>query len=236
MVDKKLGVLGGMGPLATSVFFNRVIQNTVANNDQEHINMVILNHTSLPDRTKAILTGEEKAFLNEIKDDIKLFEMANVANIVIPCNTSHYFFEQIQAMTEINIINMVEHTVRYILKKDGNKSKVAILGTDGTILSHVYEDECRKQGIEPFIPQENMQATIMNIIYHIKSDPGYQANELNDLINNLLVEERCTSIILGCTELSCVKLDENIRKYAIDPMDILVNEAIVQSGKKLKIS
>lgn len=234
MTEKKLGVLGGMGPLATSVFFDRVVQHTEAMNDQEHINMVILNHTTLPDRTTAIMTGEEAAFLSAIQEDLKLFEMAKVANIVIPCNTSHYFFEHIQAMTEINIINMIEHTVSTIRSKDGSNCKVAILGTDGTINSHVYENECIKQGIEPFIPQKDMQANIMKIIYNIKSDASYQGQELNDIISNLLIEEECTSIILGCTELSCIKLEETIQKYAIDPMNILVEEAIKQSGKKVK--
>lgn len=236
MSEKKLGVLGGMGPLATSVFFEQVVLNTDASNDQEHIDMLILNHASLPDRTTAILTGEDDKFLKEVKEDLKLFEAYHVDNIVIPCNTSHFFYDQIQAMTQINIINMVEQTINQIRRNDGLNSRVAILATDGTILSRVYEDECLKQSIEPFIPVKEMQSKIMKIIYHIKSDANYLASELNEIIRKLIKDDQCTSVILGCTELSCVKLDENIAQYCVDPLKVLVKEAIIHSDKTFKKS
>ena len=231
MSEHKLGVLGGMGPLATSVFFERLIHNTVANKDQDHIDMIILNHASLPDRTVAIIEGKEHAFLHTVKKDLEIFEMADVSNIVIPCNTSHYFYNEIQAMTKINIINMVENTIKYIAKKNESKSKVAILATDGTILSGVYEKECKKYNIEPYNPKKETQEKIMNIIYQVKSDADFETSELNEIIRDLIINENCSSVILGCTELSCVKLADDIERFCVDPMDILVEKAIILSGK-----
>ncbi len=110
MTNKKLGVLGGMGPMATSVFFERVIKNTQATCDQEHIEMVILNHTSLPDRTRSIQTGDYDSFLHAVEKSIRDFETLKVSHIAIPCNTSHFFYKSLQAMTQIPIINMIDKT------------------------------------------------------------------------------------------------------------------------------
>src|SRR5690625_2011777 len=106
MSEYSIGVLGGMGPFATSEYFNRVIKNTKAQKDQDHINMIILNHATLPDRTSIIEDNNATLFLNSIKNDIKLFNKW-VDFAVIPCNTSHYFIEEIQSMASIEILNMV---------------------------------------------------------------------------------------------------------------------------------
>ena len=91
---KKLGVIGGMGPEATSFYYARVIARTKAESDQEHINMIILSHATMPDRTQAILTGNKLPFLKAITQDARDLEMLGVENIAIPCNTSHYFLEE----------------------------------------------------------------------------------------------------------------------------------------------
>ena len=105
---KKLGVIGGMGPEATSFYYARVIARTKAESDQEHINMIILSHATMPDRTQAILTGNKLPFLKAITQDARDLEMLGVENIAIPCNTSHYFLEDIQKSTSVPIINMGE--------------------------------------------------------------------------------------------------------------------------------
>ena len=97
---KKLGVIGGMGPEATSFYYARVIARTKAESDQEHINMIILSHATMPDRTQAILTGNKLPFLKAITQDARDLEMLGVENIAIPCNTSHYFLEDIHKCSD----------------------------------------------------------------------------------------------------------------------------------------
>src|SRR5690625_1951589 len=174
MKDKKLGVLGGMGPFATSVFLERIIENTQAVNDQDHIDMVILNHASLPDRTDAILQKNENEFLTAVKKDIELLEYSGVSNIAIPCNTSHYFYKNMQQMTNIHIINMVTSTVEHVSSQFGTGSKVAVLATDGTIQSKVYEKELIAHELKVHELTSQIQNEIMEIIYLIKSNSGYE--------------------------------------------------------------
>lgn len=236
MQATKLGVLGGMGPAATALFFNKVINNTVARSDQEHIDMLISNHATLPDRTEAILKNKEHLFLQAIQEDFHLFEQANVKNIAIPCNTSHYFYKEMQEMTDVHIINMVQSTIETIVTLFGKGSKVAILATDGTIKSKVYENECHKHHIVPHIPNDTTQQKIMDLIYKVKAGKHVDPRELEHIIEYKLHQEGCTAIILGCTELSCIPLKKEIKEHCIDPLEILVHTSICLSGKKSKLS
>lgn len=234
-MEYKLGVIGGMGPQATSVFFQKVIENTEAHKDQDHINMVILNHSTLPDRTSVILNQKEEQFFKSIFNDIKLLEAIGVNNIAIPCNTSHYFYRELHEMTNVPIINMVEETIKKTHELCGNQSKVGILATSGTINSGIYKQECDKYGLNLYIPNEELQQKTMDIIYKdVKGELETGSYELEEIIIHLIQQEGCNYVILACTELSCIKLNEDILPYCIDAMDVLVEKAITLSGKKLK--
>jgi aspartate racemase len=237
MEYKSLGVIGGMGPKATSVFFEKVIENTVTNKDQDHIDMVILNHATLPDRTSTILNRSEGLFLESIRKDIKLLEIAGVENIAIPCNTAHYFYEKLLEMTKINIINMVEETTKEIYMKYGENSKVGILATTGTISTGIYEDSCNKYNMQLCTPNKGVQEQVMNVIYNnIKCHLDVGAHLIEGMINDLVFKENCDCIIIACTELSCIKLSDQVAKYCIDAMDVLVQNSIELSGRQTKNS
>lgn len=234
MENNKFGILGGMGPFATSVFFERIIEQTRASKDQEHLDIMILNHATLPDRTELIKNNEKEPFIKMIKKDMQLFEYAEVANIAIPCNTSHYFYEDIQRSTNIPVIHMVQSTVEYAADIIGENKKIAVLATDGTIQSGVYQKELEKLNLEQYVLPESIQSKIMNIIYRVKSDIGFETDDLDFIIQYLIEEHDCAIVILACTELSTVKLKKESKQYCIDALDVLVKESIVRSNKQLK--
>lgn len=234
MGHKSLGVIGGMGPLATSVYFEKVIENTVANADQEHINMVILNHATLPDRTSVILNKEEETFLKAVEKDVRFLEIADVANIAIPCNTSHFFYDKMQAMTKINIINMIDETCKAIHRKHGENSKVAILATNGTVSSGIYERGCNQYNMQLHTPNKVFQDEVMNTIYKIKSDLPVDNSVIEQIIKDLVDKENCHCVILACTELSCMSLSDEVTKYCMDAMEVLVEKSIEYSGGIVK--
>lgn len=236
MENKTLGVLGGMGPKATSVFFDKVIANTEAHKDQDHIDMIIMNHASLPDRTMSIMDHTEDVFLERIKKDIKLLENAGVANIALTCNTAHYFHEQMQAMTSVNLINMVDETIKFIYEKYGSGAKVGILCTDGTRRSGIYKYGCHKYNLEPYFPDADVQERVMDIIYNdVKGQMVVDTNDkLEAIIKDLVQKEHCHYVILACTELSCIRLSPEAAAYSIDAMDVLVEKSILLSGRQVK--
>lgn len=235
MEHKRLGVIGGMGPKATAVFFDKVIENTAADCDQEHLDMIILNHATAPDRTTVILEGKEELFLEAVSKDIKLLELAGVSHIAIPCNTSHYFYDDMQAMTSVPIIHMVEETIKIIRERFGTGSRIGILATSGTIRSGIYAKVCEQYGMELFEHDERIQTQSMKIIYeNVKRNMDFSPDELEDLIDELVTVHGCRCVILACTELSCIKLSRQAAEVSLDAMQVLVEKAITLSGKQVK--
>lgn len=229
----KLGVIGGMGPEATSYFYEEVIAHTVAACDQEHIDMIVLSHATMPDRTRAILTGDEGPLLKAMGQDVKILEGCGVSHIAIPCNTSHYFYDKIQALTAVPIIHMVRESVHYAAQRD-NVQRIGIMGTDGTILTGVYARECEALGITPVVPSPERQKDVMSLIYDdVKSgrqgDPAKFERAMSDLL-----ARGCDVILLACTELSVFKKTYQVPDICLDAMDVLVREAILRSGAQYK--
>lgn len=229
---KKLGILGGMGPLATTIFYEKIINNTLANTDQEHINTLISSNTSIPDRTDIILNKLDKnLIINSVKEDLKLFEKANVQKIAVPCNTFHYFYEDVARLTTIDIINMPEETIKKVYST--NKKNIVILGTKGTINGKVYNKYANKYNINIKELNDEDKNKLMKIIYNIKSTNSRVSPELNNIIKSLILKD-IDYVLLACTELSCVVLDEDLKKYVIDSLEILAEESILQMGYNLK--
>lgn len=232
MEQKRLGIIGGMGPKATAVFMNMLVDHTAAARDQDHIDMVVLNHATLPDRTEVILSGEKERFLNAVEQDIRLLEHVGVANIAIPCNTSHYFYEDMQAMTSIPIIHMVDETLQEIARRYEPGSKIGVLATNGTLRSGIYRETCAKYRMRYHDIDDSMQAAVMSIIYDdVKRDNDVSPDKLEAVIRELVDEGECACVILACTELSCIELGEATRSRCIDAMDILVKRSIEWSGR-----
>lgn len=232
-MKKVLGVLGGMGPMATSVFFERLIKNTQATCDQDHIEMVILNHTSLPDRTRSLQTGNHQPFLDEIKKSFQAFEALEVSHIAIPCNTSHYFYDTFKTMTPIPIIHMVDKTAEVLAASLEPGGRVGVLGTDGTIKFHVYKKSLEDRRLVYVAPEDKTQKKVMDVIYNLKASQNSMMDDVEEIIEHMIHHYGCEKIILACTELSLLEIREDLRSFCIDAMDVLVEESIALSDKVL---
>ncbi|QQK07856.1 aspartate/glutamate racemase family protein [Miniphocaeibacter halophilus] len=228
---KKLGIIGGMGPLATSLFMKRIVEKTQAHKDQDHINTIVSNHATLPDRTEVIKNNKPEEFLSKIDEDIKLMEFAKVDNIAIPCNTSHFYFDEIQKMTNINIINMVDETIKYI-KNNTKFNKIAVLGTYGTMGCRVYDKYALLNGLEVYSLNEMEEKISVDSIYDVKEKMILKSEKFNELLRKLSKENVIS--ILACTELSCLDLPIDLENYYIDAMEVLVEKSIEYSGGKVK--
>lgn len=227
-----LGVIGGMGPQATQLFFLGVINQTDATRDQQHIPMIILNHTTIPDRTRAILSGKKAELLEILLKDAKMLEQNGCTAIAIPCNTSHYFVDEIQKKIGIPIIHMVRETVNHVVKVKPGIKKLAILATDGTIQTGIYQRECEKRGIRVYIPSPEKQALVMDIIYREikKGKPGSFSTFMK--VDLEIKREGCEAAILACTELSCFAQEHALSDFYIDAMDVLIDKAVQLYGKE----
>lgn len=225
----KLGVIGGMGPEATVYFYDEVTRHTRADCDQDHLDVVILSHASMPDRTQAILTGRDEELLAAMRDDARALEALGCARIAIPCNTSHFFYDKIQGFTSVPIIHMPREAVSEAVVVRGAR-RVGIMGTDGTVRAGVYARECEAAGVECLAPSPEHQADVMSIIYDdVKAGRPADMDKFEGVVDEL-VGRGCDAVILACTELSVVRSRQGAPEVCLDAMDYLVRASIIGCG------
>lgn len=232
MEHKILGVLGGMGPQASALFYERLIARTQAETDQEHVRVLLWGDSTIPDRTESILSGNAEPVYEALLAGLKLLEQAGCTALVMTCNTAHYFADRLQTELSVPLIHMPRETVKGIAAA-GHK-KVAVLATDGTVGTGIYQTELEKAGLTALTPPETVQRTLMEIIYHeIKAGfPGSPAKFAQ--VEAWLKEEDCDGAIIGCTELSVYRSQEDLPAFYVDAMEVLVEKAILSCGKELR--
>lgn len=223
-MQKVIGIIGGMGSLATCDLFKKIIEKTDAKSDQEHIRICIDCNTNIPDRTKAILEGGEDPVPEMVRSGIRLQSMgADV--LVMPCNTAHYFYDKITPFFDIPLLNMLKETAKEI--KQRKIKKIGLMATDGTIKSGVYHKALADNGIDVVTPSPMKQMSVMDIIYN-----GVKASNRNINLNEFygatdeLFEKGAEVLVLGCTELPVAFEMFNIDRPAIDPTAVLAAAAI----------
>ncbi len=233
MPKQAIGIIGGMGPMATLDLFGKLIANTDADNDAEHIRVYIDCHTGIPDRTKAILHGGESPVPYIAESARKLADMG-ADFLLIPCNTSHYFYDEIVAASPVPVVHMIRETAAELGAQ--GVSLVGLLATDGTCQSGIYQDELKKQGIRTVCPTEEEQREVMRLIYEgVKADaPCFDTTVIAAMLDRMkaLGTER---IVLGCTELPL-----GFERYGlpcdntIDPSLIAARAAIARAGYPIR--
>lgn len=235
MADKILGVLGGLGPLATVYFMDLVVKMTDVQKDQDHISMIVLNHAAIPDRTEFILDNTKPNPLPVMIEDAKKLQAAGADYVVMPCNTAHFFYEQIQKNIGIPMLNIIEETVKHALKNSSDIKKLGILATKGTISAGAYQNMCGKYGLDCVIPSVSDEESLMNIIYNqVKAGKKADIDEFLKIIEHMKADG-CDAVILGCTELSIINKDFELhRADIIDSLEVLAERSIELCGKKRK--
>lgn len=229
---KTIGIIGGMGPLATVDLYSRIVMRTKAQKDQEHIHVIIDSNTDIPDRTKAILGGGIDPAVELIKS-AKRLEQAGADFLIMPCNTAHFFIDKIKENVSIPFINMIEKTVKHTFDKYGKDVVVGLMATDGTIKSKIYENYYRDMGIKTVIP-EKTQDKIMKFIYDvIKSGKYEEGTDLFFECVNELKEIGADAFLLGCTELSSAQYLYKIEGPYINPMEVITESSIIYAGAEL---
>lgn len=226
---KTVGIIGGMGPLATVHLFERIVLRTKAQKDQEHIRVIIDNNTNIPDRTKAILSKGESP-IKELVNSARLLEKSGANFLIMPCNTAHFFIDDIKKCVNIPFINMLEESVNFTYNKYGQDTVVGIMATDGTVKSKIYENYYSKLGIKTVVPMKT-QKKIMEFIYDIIKKGNYDAG--TDLLFECVNELRglgANAFLLGCTELSSAQYLYKFEGNFINPLEVLTESAIILAG------
>jgi aspartate racemase len=200
----KLGVVGGVGPAATVDFMHKVVRNTPAARDQEHIKVIVEQNPQIPDRTEH-LTGSGVDPTLALYATCRKLEDGGADLIAIPCNTAHAFIAPIEARLRVPIVSMMSVTTEYLRATFPALERVGLLATDGTIASGVYRMALEARGLTQVLPPLAMQARVTNAIYGARGvKAGFTSGEcVDDIIAAVesLLAQAVEVILLACTEL-----------------------------------
>ena len=223
-----LGIIGGMGPMASAVFYDMISSKTDASCDQENLDLILLSHAGMPDRTRAILSKDETQ-IEEVRSkllaDAIFLQNAGCTAIAVTCNTAHYFVNMIEDELDIPFIHLIRENAEAVASKFGAK-KVAVLATDGTIETRLYQDELSKRGVIAFTPKAEVQALVMHEIYECIKSGKPADEEMWKKIEEYVKEEGCEAAVLACTELSVVRKELSLGSFYFDPMDIMAERCL----------
>ncbi|MBF7142213.1 MULTISPECIES: aspartate/glutamate racemase family protein [Pseudomonas] len=231
----KLGVVGGVGPAATVDFMGKVVRNTPASRDQDHIKMIVEQNPQIPDRTANLLRNEADPSI-ALYATCKRLEEEGAGAIAIPCNTAHAFVERIQPLLSIPVIHMLDETVKHVRDRYGVAAHVGLLATAGTVQSGVYQQAAERVGLQLMTPNAEFQARVMRSIYGERGiKAGFVEGECReDLLAAAqhLAEQGATILILGCTELPLVLRQADafsLGAYTValvDPTEVLAQRCV----------
>lgn len=225
----KLGIIGGLGPMATAYFLQLITQMSEAKKDQEHMEILLYSKPSIPDRTDYILGKSKENPLPSMVQAGKALKTIGADLLAVPCITAHFFHRELEKETGLPVLHAVEETASY-LKEEG-LCRIGLLATDGTLQSGLFQKSLEKKGMTALVPEAESQKKIMQLIYEeakagkeIHLDGFYQVSEE-------LQEQGAQVILLACTELSLIKRDYPLKAGYLDVMEVLAREAVRRCGR-----
>ena len=220
---KRLGILGGMGPAASAEFITRLIQQTPAGCDQEHIPFVLWNEPRTPDRSTSIRNGDDRP-LPYLLQGIQVLKSLGCTSIVIPCNTAHYWYDELVKF-KVPILHIVD-SVANSLRDINVTGTIGIMGTQATIELGLYQN--RLTDWDCIVPSiEEMDNIVQPAIDLIKAGDMVVSHNMLMPVVDILISRGASAVVLGCTELPlAVKEVEKNGIPLVNSIDSLVKRAI----------
>lgn len=228
----RLGVIGGLGPMATAYYLELVVRMTDAKRDQDHPEIMVMDIPTIPDRTAYILGKSEEDPVGPMVQLGRQLKSLGATVLATPCVTAHYFHEALQQGSGLPVIHVIQKTAQ-LLKSEG-VGCVGLMATDGTVESGIFQKELEAAGISVVLPDEQGQRGVMTIIYdQVKA--GIPADlQLFHGICGQLRRQGAQVVILGCTELSLLKKQADLGDGILDVLDVLAKESVIACGKPVK--
>ena len=225
---KTIGIIGGMGPLATVDLFRKITLHTRASCDQEHLRVLIDSNTNIPDRTAALLHGGADP-TPELISSAQGLERQGAELLIMPCNTAHNFYDAVQEAVSVPVLHMIRLTAQALVGR--GVTKAGLLATDGTIQTGIYQRSFAGTGINLLVPEEEGQRAVMDMIYQgVKAGKrDYDASGARRTMESLM-ERGAETLILGCTEMPLAVALYGLEFPVTDPTLELALGAIHAAG------
>lgn len=236
-----VGVMGGLGPLATATFLKMLTRMTPAVSDQDHLDLVVLSHATTPDRTARILDDSKPDPEPVMEADARRLRGLGVDFVVMPCNTGHWFMHSVEQAVDVPVLSIVDETVRAGTARARERggsvdapARLGVLATDGTRAAGVYADAIEASGGVPVLPGADDQRTLMSIIYdQVKAGRPVDLAAFDGVVDRVLAAG-ADVVLLACTELSVIfdEHDLSDRAELVDGLDSLARATLHRAGRE----
>jgi aspartate racemase len=235
MAEKIIGILGGMGPEATLSLFEKIIANTPATRDQDHLRVIIDSNAKIPDRTPAIL-GQGNSPVPSMVESGRTLERAGADFVVIPCVSAHFFLDELRAQLALPILSLFDAVAEELERQQPVPAAVGLLATTGTIHGGNFQERLQNSGMDTLVPGLDDQKRVMSVIYRIKAtSSGSGREEMRSELQSVvavLVDRGAQAIVAGCTEIPLVLRSQDVPVPFFDSLLVLARAAIVGAGRR----
>lgn len=234
--DRVFGVLGGMGPDATSAFLQAVLRHSgPADTDQQHVPLILYNNPKVPDRNAA-LAGRGPSPGPVLAAMARALERAGAEFLVMPCNTAHAFADAVTAATTLPFISIVEETCAAAMALRPGLTRAGLLGTPACIASGLYATGLAGRGVETVCGDDEAMARFSELLYAIKA--GQRGSAVRAGMASLakgLHERGAEIVIAACTEVALVLGPRDLPLPLLDSLDVLAAQCVRYSRRELAL-
>ncbi len=232
-MEKVTGILGGLGPEATVFIFQKILENTPASKDQEHLRILIDNNPKIPERLPAILgTGQDP--VPAMVASGQALERAGADFIIIPCVSAHYFLSELRLKLRLPVLSMLDETATEIEASQPKIDVVGLLAAEGTMKVGLFQKKLAEAGIKTIIPEGMDREEVQANIFKIKDTQGkHNRKEISIHLAEIgenLVAKGAQGILIGCTEISLVLDSKSFSVRGFDALTILARAAVREAG------
>jgi aspartate racemase len=220
-----VGILGGMGPLATVDFMEKIIRATPAKRDQDHIPLIVHAVPQIPDRTRALIEGGDDPF-PALLAGLAMLERCGARLIAIPCNAAHAWFERLVASTDVPLLHIAEAVRQRIAASADPMKRIALMAARGTVEVGIYQGYLKDRLA---LPDDEIQERISSAIAFVKAGDLEAGRVHAESAGRALLSTGVDAILLGCTELPIALAKSEIADHCVDATHCLAEACVAFS-------
>lgn len=232
MSPRVLGVIGGLGPMATALFMEETVRMTDAAWEQDQLDMIVYNFPSIPDRTGYLQGSNLRSPLPGLLWAGRELAGEGVSAIAMPSITAHFFREELAEQLRVPVLDAVRETALHLQAQ--GVERAGVIATQATVVSGLFARELLDAGITPVFPDRQTQEGIHNLIFRELKTGRPPETEVFFRADAQLRGRGAQAVILGCMELTALRKKERLGPGFLDTTQILAKAAIESCGKPLR--
>jgi aspartate racemase len=225
--EKVAGVIGGMGPAATVDFMRRLVAATPAEDDKDHLHVLVDNNPKVPSRIAAIIEGTGAEPAPTLCAMAQGLQAQGADFLVIPCNTAHYYLAAIARSVRIPVLDMIGLSIERLATAATEPRRIGLLASPAVRLVGLYQKQIEQAGMAAIFPDPEHESRLLGVIKAVKSGQFGAARQQDyEAVTQNLLDAGADAILIACTELSVIGPPANAARPVVDSLDVLVEATI----------